>query len=154
MLLFIDVTSLKGKFRPRNPLKYSGDPREIIFRSSWEQLCMKFFDLNENVQSWSSEEKSISYYDPVAKKYRRYFPDFIVKFINSGGEMITEMIEVKPKKEVIGPPKNPKRRTKAWATSVHTYITNLAKWKAAEKYCKERGWAFRIITEDDLFRYK
>lgn len=115
---------------------------------------MKFFDLNESVESWSSEEKSISYYDPVTRKNRRYFPDFIVRFRNKKGQVVTEMIEVKPKKEVTGPPQNPKRRTKSWAQAVNTYITNLSKWKSAEKYCNERGWKFRIITEDDLFAYK
>jgi len=29
---------------------------------------------------------------------------------------------------------------------------NHAKWQAATAYCKMQGFAFRVITEDDLFR--
>jgi hypothetical protein len=144
------MSTYKGKFRPRNPQKYLGNPGEIIFRSSWECKCMNYFDLHESVTQWASEEKAIPYYDPIQGKYRRYFPDFIIKYKSKSGEMMTEMIEVKPKKEVIGPPENPKRRTKAWYASVRTYITNQAKWKAARKYCEERGWKFQIFTEDQI----
>lgn len=144
----------QGRFKPKNPKKYIGDPSNIVFRSSWEKTVMNYLDLREEVHSWQSEEKFVVYYDPVTKKNRRYFPDFLVKFKNSKGEMVTEMIEVKPKAEVEGPSRNPKRRTKYWATSVQTYITNLAKWEAAEKYCKERGYRFRIMTEADIFGSK
>jgi hypothetical protein len=144
----------QGRFKPKNPKKYIGDPTNIIFRSSWEKTVMNYLDLREEVHSWQSEEKFVVYYDPVTKKNRRYFPDFLVKFKNSKGEMVTEMIEVKPKAEVEGPSRNPKRRTKYWAQSVQTYITNLAKWEAAEKYCKERGWTFRIMTEEHIFGTK
>ena len=142
---------LQGKFRPKNPQKYIGDPSNIVYRSSWEQTVMNYLDLREEVQSWQSEEKFIVYYDPVAKKNRRYFPDFLVKFKNSKGQIVVEMIEVKPKSEVIGPPENPKRKTKSWVTRVQTYITNRAKWDAAEKYCRARGWNWRIMTEDDIY---
>jgi hypothetical protein len=144
------VPLLQGKFRPRNPQKYQGNPTEIIYRSSWEKMCMNYFDLQESIHSWSSEERSVSYYDPVKRKWRRYFPDFIISYRNRYGQNIVEMIEVKPEKEVKGPPKNPPRRTKSWAYAVNTYCTNQAKWKAAREYCKERGWRFRIITERSL----
>lgn len=144
------MAALKGRFRPKNPHKYIGNPQEIIHRSSWERICMNYFDLNEDVHQWGSEEKAIRYYDPVAKKHRRYFPDFIVKYKNKKGEEIIEMIEVKPYAQVIGPPENPKRKTKAWATAVQTYITNQAKWEAAKEFCEEKGWRWRIITEKEL----
>ena len=31
---------------------------------------------------------------------------------------------------------------------------NEAKWKAANEYCKDRGWTFQILTEDHLFTNK
>jgi hypothetical protein len=144
------LATLKGKFTPKNPHKYLGDPRGIIHRSSWERICMNYFDLNEDVQKWGSEEKSIRYYDPIAKKHRRYFPDFIVKYKNKHGEEIIELIEVKPYAQVIGPPENPKRKTKAWAKAVQTYMTNMAKWEAAKEFCEENGFRWRIITEKEL----
>ena len=142
--------TLKGKFRPKNPDKYKGNPGEIYYRSSWERTFMNYCDLREDIQSWQSEEKVVWYYDPVTKKKRRYFPDFIVNYKRKDGILVTEMIEVKPLKQVQGPPQNPKRKTKAWVNAVHTYITNQAKWEAATKYCEDRGWNFRLVTEKEL----
>ena len=31
-----------------------------------------------------------------------------------------------------------------------TWGVNEAKWKAAEEYCKDRLWQFRVFTEDHL----
>lgn len=142
--------TLQGKFRPRNPEKYKGNAGNILFRSSWEMKFMKYCDLNESIQSWQSEEKAIWYHDPIAKKKRRYFPDFIIYYKRKDDIMVTEMIEIKPASQVKGPPKNPKRKTKAWMTAVQTFVTNSAKWKAAEEYCEDRGWNFRIVTEKEL----
>ena len=141
--------TLKGKYRPKHPEKYKGDPTEIIYRSSWERTFMRWLDASDAVVSWQSEEKCISYYNPVQKRNRMYFPDFIVDF-NKDGKIIREMVEIKPLKQVNGPPKDPKRRTKSWMYEVQTYAVNMAKWKAARKYCKERGWTFRLITEKEL----
>ena len=135
---------------PRNPEKYKGDPRNIVYRSSWERTFSKWCDLTESVVSWQSEEKCLWYYDPVTKKKRRYFPDFIIKYENKEGVVMTEMIEIKPQKQVDGPPQNPKKRTKAWVNAVKTYITNQAKWEAATAICEDRGWSFRLITEVEL----
>lgn len=141
---------MKGKFKPKNPRKYNGDPTNIIYRSSWERIFMNWVDSNSSVKKWNSEEKIVPYYDPIKKKWRRYFPDFIIHYENNKGVMITEMIEIKPKFQVEGPPTNPKRRTKAWMNAVQTYITNQAKWDAAIDYCETLGWSFRIITEVEL----
>ena len=52
----------------------------IEYRSSWELAMMKYLDTREEVIWWQSEEKAIWYSDPVSKKKRRYFPDFIVHY--------------------------------------------------------------------------
>ena len=140
----------KGKYNPKNPKKYRGDHTMIEYRSSWERIFMKWADLNEDIKQWSSEEMCIAYRDPIQKKTRRYFPDFIIRYADTDGLIITEMIEIKPYKEVVGPETNPKRKTKSWVYAVQMYITNRAKWEAAEKFCKERGWVFRIVTEYEL----
>ena len=142
--------TLQGRFRPRNPDKYKGDAGNIFYRSSWERAFMRWADSNDNILAWQSEEKVVWYYDPIAKKKRRYFPDFIIKYKNKDGIIMTEMIEVKPQAQVDGPPTNPKRRTAAWARAVQTYITNQAKWEAACKYCEDKGMSFRLITEKHL----
>ena len=36
------------------------------------------------------------------------------------------------------------------AHAVQTWVINEAKWKAAEQYCADRKYEFKIMTEDDL----
>jgi len=146
--------TLKGKFKPIHPEKYKGDPRMIEYRSSWELNFMKWLDDNPNVIKWMSEERAIWYYDPVAKKKRRYFPDFIVKYKRRDGVVIEEVVEIKPHKHVTGPNPNPKRRTKAWVNECLTYATNQAKWKAATEWAEDRGMNFRLLTEQDVPGWK
>ena len=121
-----------------------------MYRSSWERMFMRWADQNDKIIAWQSEEKAIWYHDPIAKKKRRYFPDFIIKYENKDGILMTEMIEVKPQAQIDGPPVHPKRRTAAWAKAVQTYVTNRAKWQAACKYCEDRGMSFRLISEKHL----
>lgn len=57
---------------------------------------------------------------------------------------------MKPKKQVAGPDRNPKKKTAAWKRDVLTYMKNKAKWEAAEDYCDDRRMNFMILTEDHL----
>ena len=141
---------LQGKFRPQNPEKYKGDSGNIIYRSSWEKIFCDWCDKNDNIICWQSEERRIRYYDPVMKKNRTYYPDFYIKYKRNDGIIVEELIEVKPQKQVKGPPVNPKRRSKAWLNEVYQYAQNKAKWKAAAEYCEDRGMSFRLITEKEL----
>ena len=86
----------KGKFQPRNPQKYRGDPTNIIYRSSWELKFMRYLDSKDNVLDWASEEVVIPYRSPIDGKIHRYFPDFIVRFKNKDEQIETFLIEVKP----------------------------------------------------------
>ena len=140
----------KGKFRPNHPEKYRGDAGNIIYRSSWEWKFMDWCDKNPSIVSWCSEEVRVRYYDPVQKKTRTYYPDFYVKVKRHDGIIMEELVEVKPAKQVKGPPVNPKRKTRGWLNEVYTYATNQAKWKAAAEWCENRGMNFRVITEKEL----
>lgn len=144
------MPTYKGKYSPVNYKKYKGDPTNIIYRSSWELKFMRYLDLNENIVLWSSEEFFIPYKDEVSGKTRRYFPDFYIKCREPNGKLKEMVIEIKPKKQVIGPEKNPKRKTKTWVNEVYEYVKNQSKWKAAENFCKDRLWEFKVLTEDDL----
>ena len=115
-----------------------------------ELRFMKWADRSDNVLKWNSEEIAIPYISPIDKKRHRYFPDFFIKSQDANGKKRAVVIEVKPKKQCKAPPKNPKRRTKAWAHDVQTWVINQAKWKAAEQYCADRKYEFKIMTEDDL----
>ena len=44
----------------------------------------------------------------------------------------------------------PKRKTKTWMNEVVTYGVNQAKWKAAQDFCEDRLWDFKILTEKEL----
>lgn len=143
------MKTYKGKFTPRNPSKYMGDPSNIVYRSSWECRFMDKFDREPWVIAWSSEEIIVPYLSPVDGKWHRYFPDFVLKVKDANGKLSTWMIEVKPKKQT-KPPETPTRKTKKFITEVMTWGVNQAKWQSAENYCKDRGWKFQIFTEDQL----
>ena len=140
----------KGKFRPKRPKKYKGDPTQISYRSLWVKKFMEYCDLTENISQWQSEEFWIPYKSPLDNKVHRYFPDFFIKYRDALGKTRNVVIEVKPAKQLKMPKKNPKKRTKSWAYEVQTYVVNQAKWKAAESYCADRKYEFRIMTEKEL----
>ena len=141
--------SYSGRFKPKNYKKYKGDPTNVFYRSLWERKFMVYCDKNPNILEWGSEEIIIPYKSPLDKKVHRYFPDFFIKYKNSSGKIIREIIEVKPKRH-LSPPKEPKRKTKRYLGEVNTYIINQAKFKAAEEFCKDRKLGFRILTEEHL----
>jgi len=135
----------QGKYTPSFPLKYKGDPRTIIYRSSWEYKFMKWCDITPSVLEWGSEELFIPYISPADGKIHRYFPDFYVH-IKGRGRYI---VEVKPFYQT-QEPKTQKRNTKRYINEVVTYAVNKAKWKAAEEFCNGNSMQFMIITEKEL----
>ena len=150
--------SYKGKFRPKNPNKYKGNPSNIIYRSLLERRFMVYLDNNPSILKWQSEEIIIPYVSPVDNRVHRYFPDFYIKYKNSDGKIIEELIEVKPFNQCSPP--NPKKKltntgrtSKRYLKEVQTYIVNDAKWNQAMKYCKDRNWKWRILTEKDINIY-
>ena len=140
----------KGKFTPKDPKKYRGNPRNIIYRSMWERRFMVYCDNNINIIEWGSEEVIIPYRSPLDGKVHRYFPDFYAKVIAHDGSIREMIIEVKPKAQVRQPKTNPKRKTKAWYNAVREWGKNQAKWESATNYCNKRNMEFKILTENDL----
>jgi len=138
----------RGKFVPKHPQKYRGNPHQIIYRSSWEQRVMRQLDLHPQVEWWASEELPIKYVSPVDHRVHRYFPDFIVKVKRQDGSTVTYILEVKPLAQTTL--RTPKRQTQKFLQEVKTYAVNQAKWQAADEFCKDHGWEFKIITENDL----
>ena len=139
----------KGKFSPKNPKKYRGDPTKIIYRSLWELRAMKSFDENINILEWCSEEVAIPYISPIDNRYHRYFPDFIIRMKLPNGDIKTMMLEVKPKAQTTEP-KLQTKKTRRYITEVTTWGVNKSKWEAAREYCLDRGWEFKLITEVEL----
>ena len=139
----------KGRYRVVNPVKNTGNPINVIYRSLWEFKFMKYCDNNPNVLEWGSEEVVIPYLSPVDGKIHRYFVDFYMKVQESSGKVSRYLIEVKPAK-FTRPPEIPKRRTRQFIEEVYTWGINQAKWKAATEFCENQGWKFEIITEKEL----
>ena len=143
----------KGLFKPLCPEKYLGDITKIRFLSSWELRFMDFCDKNPNVIKWGSEEFKIPYIHPIKKnlngtpKLCHYYPDFIVKYKNQRGELLTEVIEIKPSSQ------DPNRVSKKKPTTydVVQMVINKAKWTAAEAFCASHKIKFKVVTEKEMF---
>ena len=140
----------KGKFKPKNPIKYQGDIKEIVYRSSWELKMMKYCDTTKSIIEWGSEELVIPYVSPWDGRYHRYFPDFYIKVRTKDNIIKKYIIEVKPKNQCTPPERNPKRRTGVWYNKVKTWGINKAKWKSATEFCLDHNMEFKILTEDHL----
>jgi hypothetical protein len=140
----------KGKFQPRNPQKYLGDPTNIVYRSRWELKFMGWLDNHSGVLQWGSEELIIPYRSPIDNKIHRYFPDFIIKKKTQDGKVDTVIVEIKPSAQTKPPTVQTGKPNKRYINEVATWGINSSKWNAANNYCKDRGWKFEIITEHEL----
>tara|TARA_A100000172_G_C3039574_1_gene109894 strand:+ start:1329 stop:1751 length:423 start_codon:yes stop_codon:yes gene_type:complete len=134
-----------GLFKPKNTDKYIGKktPR---YRSSWEFAFMRFCDNNPSITQWASESIQIPYRNPLTGKNTIYVPDFFIVYNDKKQKRVAELIEVKPnnqaKLESAG--KNAQNRA--------ALIVNRAKWEAANKWAKNKGIRFRVLTESDIFK--
>lgn len=139
------MMAYSGKYKVKNPNKYTGDYTNVIFRSSWEKATFKWCDNSNLVKQWVSEEVIIPYLWEIDKRYHRYFIDLKITYTNGS----TVIVEIKPEKET----KIPKRpdRSKRYINEAVTYVRNQNKWEAASKYARDKGWDFQIWTEKTLY---
>ena len=137
--------SYKGLYRPTYPKKYIGNPNMIVYRSLLERRFMLYCDQNPDILVWASEELPVRYYNPLDKKFHRYFPDFIIKTTKNK----KYMIEIKPSRQIVKP-KPPKKKNKSYIRESYEYIKNKAKWQAAKAYCVNNNMEFKLITEKQL----
>jgi len=134
----------QGKYQVKNPEKYMGK-RLPSYRSSWEFTFMSFCDNNPAVLNWVSEGVKIPYFNPVSGKQTIYVPDFLVVYVDANQRQHTELVEIKPSKE-------------ATMESARSYrdklmvAMNMAKWAAADSWCRANNMRFRVVTEFDIFK--
>ena len=144
-----------GRYIPKNPKKYRGDPSRIVYRSLWERKFMVYCDFNDSIVEWGSEEVIIPYVSPWDGRVHRYYPDFYIKVKQKTGKYKKFIIEVKPKNQCTPPTTTPKKRTSKWYNDVKTWSINEAKWKSATQWCEDNNMQFQILNEDHLdIRYK
>lgn len=134
----------QGTFDEYKPQKYYG-PRPIIYRSSWEFRFMQQMELNPNVVKWSSENIQIPYTlmernekGKFVEKRHTYNIDFTVHLKN-GHKYV---VEVKPLSQ------SPKTVEQIKRNPV--MYKNARKWKAALEWCKQAGYKFIVVTEEQL----
>jgi len=148
----------QGFYEIRNKEKYVGNNKPF-FRSSWELRVMNYLDLNKNVIAWSSERFVIPYKLPKEMdgtgKIRRYFVDFYCEIKDNGGNIKKYLVEIKPLSQSIKPtlPKNLKP-SKSYKHNAISYMVNHFKWEAATQYCKNKGYEFKVLTENDVYNMK
>jgi hypothetical protein len=75
----------------------------------------------------------------------------LIKCKTKSDDIKVYLIEVKPYKECKPPVNSGKKTKKTLLYEQKTWEENKAKWQAANKYCKLKGWVFKIITEKELF---
>ena len=135
-------------YYPKYPDKYIGE--YAICRSSWENDLYRWCDFNPKIKKWTSEGLAIPYFDPISKKQRRYFPDILMIVETDNGDQ-TFLVEIKPSKETKQPRNSARKNKLTLIKESQTFITNKAKWIAAQNLCKNKGWIFKIITEKELY---
>ena len=133
-----------GKYTVKNPEKYMGK-RNPTYRSSWEFAFMNFCDNNPAVLNWTSESVKIPYFNPVSGKQTVYVPDFLVVYIDANQKQHTELVEVKPSTETT------MESARNYRDKLMVAI-NMAKWAAADNWCRANNIRFRVITEFDIFK--
>lgn len=134
----------QGRFEMKNPTKYVGTKTPLA-RSSWEFVFMRMLDEHSGVENWASESIQIPYRDPLTGRYTIYVPDFFIVYKDKNGKKHAEVVEVKPANQTIRENVGNNRYNQ------EQYIKNLAKWEAANKWCKQQGIRFRVVNESDIF---
>lgn len=133
-----------GRFIPRHPEKYVGDPEKIMWRSSWEVKVMQWLDSRPGVLRWGSEELKIAYISPKDNRVHEYIPDFFALMQDKDGNVKKWLLEVKPRHEAED--KYAKHERSQSALEV-----NKAKWRAAQTFCEANGMEFMVLTEKSIF---
>ena len=134
----------QSAYTVKNPEKYVGG-KVPFCRSSWETTFCMFCDNNPAILQWASEPVKIPYRDPLTGKQTVYVPDFLIVYQDKNNIKHTEMVEIKPANQMmiekVG--KNPYNQAQ--------YVKNMAKWEAANIWCRNQGIKFRVINESDIF---
>jgi hypothetical protein len=133
-----------GKYQIKNIEKYIGK-RSPTYRSSWEFTFCNFCDNNPAVVSWASEAIQIPYFNPVSGKQTIYVPDFLVVYVDKNQRKHTELVEIKPSTQTT------MESAKSYRDKLSVAI-NMAKWAAADAWCRANNIRFRVITEYDIFK--
>lgn len=156
------------KFIPKHPEKClntngaMGKTTVPEYRSSWEAKFMAFCDERNSVLEWGSEVLKIPYVAEEDGKQHQYITDFYFVCQDKYGDIKKYIIEVKPKSQVANldehcnviypdPPKHKTQQSIAnWQERCAVIRKNNDKWTAARKWCRDNGFIFKILTEEEI----
>lgn len=134
---------IQGQYKPINPAKYVGDSYPL-YRSSWEKRVFMWLDEHQSVTSWASEPLKIPYKNPFTGTVHNYIPDLLISYADKYGKQHVELVEIKPLRETL------LERAKTKKDKINLAV-NMAKWAAAQAWCKDKKIGFRVITERDIW---
>jgi hypothetical protein len=134
----------QGRFDMKHPEKYVGK-RTPLARSSWEFVFMRMLDEHQGVENWASESVQIPYRDPLTGRQTIYVPDFFIVYNDKNGKKHAELVEVKPASQTL------REQVGKSLYNQEQYIRNMAKWEAANAWCKQKGIKFRVVNESEIF---
>lgn len=110
----------------------------IIYRSSYELKFITWLENSDKVKRWGSECMKIPYLW-VDGSTHSYFPDYVVEM--ESGEIM--LVEIKPYNQTHKP-----LNENCWGAK--EYAKNMCKWKAAQEFCKKKGYTFKVLTEKTI----
>ena len=92
---------------------------------------MLYCDRSPSVVRWSSESIAIKYYDSTDDRFRTYYPDFVIEYIDKQCRVRKKVVEVKPYYQC-------------------KWNKNKDKWAYAADWCDKNGYDFQVITEKEI----
>jgi hypothetical protein len=101
------------------------------FESSLERDWLLILDFLPEVMSLREQPFTIKY--DWSGKVRRYTPDVVAEYLSASGKIDVVVYEVKRREYL----------KKKWQILK-------PRFKAAVKFCKARGWKFKIVTEKEI----
>jgi hypothetical protein len=156
----------KGKYKVINPEKYLGS-KNPIYKSGWERKVFDMMDRNPNIVKWGYECIEIYYANPIKGKFTVYYPDVYCHLVDVSGEHRQFLIEIKPAKMCIIPPKPKvpvtakgmdgnryKKAMMRYNSALADYMVNMAKWEAAQRFCLKHKIKWLILNDENSGLFK
>lgn len=164
----------QGYYFVKNTEKYVGDPRLVIYRSSWEYSFCKWCDYSPSIVRWASEPVKVPFYDKVTKAnecrklglnpnnprnwiIKNYNIDFLVEVKKDENTIEKWYIEIKPKKKLFKPKPvkktAPLKEQRKFNNAAKEYMLNEEKFAAMKAYANRQNAKFYVFTEDQLRHY-
>ena len=149
----------QGYYQVRNTHKYAGDPRVVIYRSSWELKFMQQCDFCKQIVRWGSEPVKIKYLSPIDNRMHDYNVDFFIEVADIEVEEGVEpkktkyIVEIKPSSQISREPilegRVTEKKLKRHHELTKMYHVNKAKQIAAIKWAKDRDMKYIVLTEEN-----